>query len=124
MFMERKSVRKGAILLDQKCPGWFHRIDLDTLDISSQGFDVLTQVYGSYGKGIDALGIRLQDGYKNGFSLNYADVLHGLDHETKPLLQQAWKDAILDRREGKDPPRPLEEGSLLKFLILRILYKV
>jgi len=45
----RERVARGAALLDEKIPGWFRSVDVDTLQISSCHLCVLGQLSGSTG---------------------------------------------------------------------------
>lgn len=45
-------VNRGAALLDAEFPGWFERIDTDSLDIATCSRCVLGQVYGDYLMGV------------------------------------------------------------------------
>lgn len=48
-------VKRGADLLDLKCPGWEKKIHLGTLDMSSATHCVLGQLFTTYIGGVDKL---------------------------------------------------------------------
>lgn len=50
-------VSRGAALLDEKVPGWAHRINVDTLDVESGTDCIVAQLFGDYLNGINALGL-------------------------------------------------------------------
>lgn len=56
-------VKKGIALLDSKVEGWRERIDVSKLDMASGDSCIVGQVFGSYGVGLDALGIESGRGY-------------------------------------------------------------
>jgi len=101
----RARVARGAVLLDEKFPGWFRAIDIGTLDLTHACLCVIGQVRGNFYRDIsrftgeniaqsefpkaEALGfwtaIKNPDG-------TYRDVAD--DYRT---LQDAWIEAIADR---------------------------
>ncbi len=85
-------VANGAALLDEHLPGWHERIDLDTLDISSCDKCMLGQLFGRYGIGKDALGLKTGDNH--GFALPYSM----FDSLNWGVLDKAWADEIGSRR--------------------------
>jgi hypothetical protein len=48
-------VDKGEALFDEKRPGWYLEVDINTLDINDTGLCVLGQVYGNYWTAVDIL---------------------------------------------------------------------
>ena len=48
--MFKKQIKKGMKFLDEKVPGWEHRIDLDELDIANCTRCMLGQLFGDYGR--------------------------------------------------------------------------
>lgn len=94
-------VKNGVRLLDAKVPNWREKIDLERLDINSQGFDedgdacVLAQVFGYYSDGVDELDLNHNVGYRvkeknNGFWPT------GNDPAEIELLNTEWTKAIKD----------------------------
>lgn len=65
----RANVTRGAALLDSKEPTWRSLIDVPSLDMGIDDSCVLGQVYATFDRGLDALGIhRDQDkGERYGF---------------------------------------------------------
>jgi hypothetical protein len=91
-------VADGAALLDGvrfNEPGsaerWWHRIDLDTLDVWSWDKCVLGQVFGDYVDGLNALG--LDFGFAHGFNSR------AHDKDQFDALNQAWRTVVIQRRE-------------------------
>lgn len=92
-------MRRGIELLDQERPGWRSEINVRFLDMSA-AFNVvspegciLTQLYGTYGRGLERLGLTWPDGKPDynkgadlGFDLGVNDSYHA--------LTRAWKDEI------------------------------
>jgi hypothetical protein len=89
-----ESVADRARWLDQKVPGWEHRINLDTLDIKSCRNCVLGQLFGSYEQALQTL-------LKEAFSSYVGDAF--IDSGSTVL----WRTEIRDRREN--PLVPLRE---------------
>jgi hypothetical protein len=81
------AVERGAALLDEKCPGWAERVDVESLNIASMRRCILGQLYGHYTTGRDRLELGIGSTY--GFDSH----LRGYDE-----LNQDWRLAILSRR--------------------------
>lgn len=97
-------VNRGAALLDEKVPGWWERIDLEQLQLSSCIRCVLGQLFGIYGQGIRELGdsIRLvADAIRHGLF-----VFDAADYEP---LTAAWKQLIQQRRQKVSPAKVWEK---------------
>lgn len=99
--MFQKEIAKGVKLLDQSQPDWRDEINLSTLDMGSNCYCVLGQLYGSYSAGADDLAIDL-DSEDYGFELP-------LSNDSRPatgydILTKEWKEAI----EG--PPKAQPTG--------------
>lgn len=106
-------VERGAALLDDKRPGWWQQIDLDTLDVRAKCDCVLGQVaaapgdfrYDRYVHGLDI--VRL-DGWQAphyGFDYDVRINEEACCEENEraiiaayAALTQAWRDLILARR--------------------------
>ena len=43
-----KTIREAADILDEMVPGWYKKINLDTLDMGENKLCILGQVYGNY----------------------------------------------------------------------------
>ena len=95
-------IARGFVLLDEKVPGWEHRVDLKTLDLGSWTRCVVGQLFDVQKRellweGFSALGVESPRAY--GFSLNW-DLHHAA---TYGGLTNAWKRAIRARRAGRQP---------------------
>ena len=75
------NAERGANLLDEKYPGWYKKINLDNLDITSCFRCILGQLYGSYENGIDILSMHF-----------YTSTHYGFTHGTPQ-----WKELIQNR---------------------------
>lgn len=53
--MFKENVEKGVHLLNEKCPGWFEKIDLEKLFMQSCDECVLGQLFGNFIKGTGIL---------------------------------------------------------------------
>ena len=88
----RWGASQGAQFLDQRVPGWFHRIDVNRLDIGNGRECVLGQLYGFYDTGLKQLGIGWWRVPGFGFPL--------------PLLgslNKAWRMEVASRRSAAAP---------------------
>lgn len=91
----RERVARGAALLDRKRPGWFERIDVGTLKLSSCTHCVLGQLWVSEDKSSRDFSRALQE-----LQLETSEPrLHGFAaHDGGfSLLQDAWIEAIAAR---------------------------
>lgn len=97
----------GAEYLDGQVPGWAKRIELATLDLSSECRCVLGQQHaGGYSGMRDALGL---DGFGTvqlGFSTDT-----GSAWEDWAELDAAWAREIVRRREAADPEYAAEQNA-------------
>lgn len=84
----KKRVEAGIELLDYKCLGWREILDPNTLDINSESDCVLGQLFGSYGDGVDALGIYGDEVYY-GFFMAPGDGMSLRDEWTAHLTVEA-----------------------------------
>jgi hypothetical protein len=114
----RQRATRGALLLDQKHPGWENEINLEKFEIQNQCLCVLGQLYRSFANGANTLFGSMM--YRN------LVVDHGFDSGSGPddltvyrqfnLLQEAWVEEIKNRQS---PPaswthREKEELATLK----------
>lgn len=101
-------VAVGAALLDQTVPGWWQRVDLETLDICRYNRCVLGQLFGDWIVGLDALfgtmpaGAEWVAAEQAGFWVNE----HQPDGECTDVsmpryaaLTEQWRAAVVARRE-------------------------
>ena len=91
-------VERGAALLDAEQPGWAPRIDVSTLELESQGFCMLGQLYGNYHVGTDRLGIQ---GWRYGFIPTRKNMFTESDSDY-PRLLPLWREAIEARCGGSE----------------------
>jgi len=89
-------VAKGALLLDEKKPGWERLIYPDVLDMRNGCYCVLGQIYGDFLIGVSNLYLRYPGHW--GFDLP----LEGVDITTWEELDDLWLDEIATRCEGWD----------------------
>lgn len=100
-------VERGAALLDDRHPGWWDRIDLDHLTMSSPCMCIIGQVLGDYFR-VDMLGLGTEaeaedHGFNTAsvpFSPPHGPAASDRDYE---LLAEEWRSSILSRR--RIPPR-------------------
>lgn len=114
----RTRVARGAAHLDQVRPGWFNRIDVGTLTLSSPCRCVLAQAYSElrsdeydddlYTKAAKAAGLRWLGPAKETIDLGF--YCYGDDYG---IVQDAWIEAIADRRLASakliETPEPVSE---------------
>lgn len=86
-------VRKGASVLDKMCPGWFDRIDVDRIDMTSWDDCILGQLYGVFHTGLRELD--LHDASLFGFICG--STWDCTCHE----LKDPWIVEIMDRRNSR-----------------------
>lgn len=96
-------VKKGAALLDDRCPGWATIINLETLTMSSVQKCVLGQVFGNFATGLSILCLK-----DDGYGANHGFVCRGkLGNCSCNLLRQLWLTEIqvrLNSGRGTTPP--------------------
>lgn len=93
----KEAVRETALKLDWDRPGWEECIDADRLNIASAKNCILGQVYGGFGKGLEALGIRV--GAEAGVSLCMGSKTPRQDWHR---LRALWLEEISVRRSGDE----------------------
>src|SRR2546423_13097651 len=86
-----EAVSFGVALLDEHAPDWAEAIDVDTLTMSEGNRCVLGQLFGSYEKGCDVLGIYEDAPERCGFN--------AIGDELSPWepLQDEWTRGIRGR---------------------------
>ena len=97
-------VERGAALLDDRRPGWFNEIDLDTLNIEMPGECVIGQLYGgesgSFHEALDDLDIDTP----LIFGVSIDGMALGGDtermHTAFAELTTEWTRLILERRQA------------------------
>lgn len=83
----------GAKLLDSYNPEWFSQVDVNRLNLGSCYDCVLGQLFGSYAKGLNELGIPESGRFEYGFSM---DGFH--PKEDWLALTNLWREQIAFRR--------------------------
>jgi hypothetical protein len=97
MSIHDTRIERGMTLLDEKAPGWEHRLDLRALDVGSCTQCVVGQLFGVRDNellylGFQALGVERPREY--GFSLDWTLGYRA----TYGGLTTAWKRKIRERR--------------------------
>jgi len=62
-------VQRGMARLDERVPGWRHRLNQETLDMSSHEDGLLEQLFGSFATGHRVLRIGMVSAARFGFDL-------------------------------------------------------
>ena len=88
--------RLGAMLLDERCPGWFERIDMATLDMSGACNCILGQLYGSSESGCNALGVKNYRSFRPTYGFEASSI--GGYMKNADALTREWCEHIEDRR--------------------------
>jgi hypothetical protein len=91
-------VKRGAAMLDARCPGWEHGIDLDRLDVASDDAGPLGQLYGDHELGVILLGIWGPRVPSYGFKVGMPSKLLGFEGEDSHAMNLLWANEILVRR--------------------------
>lgn len=73
MATVQERIARGMALLDEKLPGWKERVNLARLDMSSQTYGLLEQLFDGYMKGLRALGLAFATGQQYGFDIRNDD---------------------------------------------------
>ena len=91
-----EAAKRGAEFLDEKDPKWAQKVNLTTLDLGSQFFCVLGQLYGDFYDGALTCNLTRHEEIERGFDL-------GGSAWAKPgaydELTRCWKDEIRARRK-------------------------
>lgn len=91
-------VAAGAALLDEKRPGWWRRIDLNTLVLSSPCNCILGQEFDEFWLGLDGLELDRDRAAELGF-----DAAGPCDTRSEyASLESAWTDLIEERRAAAE----------------------
>jgi len=85
----------GPKLLNKVMSDWFNKIDLDKLDLSSSKNCILGQLYGSFWKGFEKLGLN-----RNDYSLN--ELLNLGFIVTDGISTEDWRKEIRSLKNVKD----------------------
>lgn len=99
--IEERAAR-GAALLDEMCPGWADRVDLDILDMNDCDDCIVGQVFEDYREGLEDLGFDLErdDEYDFGFDLDDEAYKPSLTRaEAWHALAVAWRAEVRARTE-------------------------
>jgi len=106
----RNAVRNGALLLDEKEPLWFLRINLETLRLTGCYDCIFGQLFGAYTPGVvqRELGVDASDfGFTVPWSIDDAEEMDLAFFD----LQRFWMIEIFNRRlaAAQPPERPPDE---------------
>ncbi len=94
--MLRARVGRGVELLDREAPGWWERVELGALELTSCTGCVVGQLFGHYEQGLACLGV-WRRGHEYGFALpSFSGELDST--ETWAELTEIWHEIILNRR--------------------------
>lgn len=94
--MLRARVGCGVELLDREAPGWWERVELGALELTSCTGCVMGQLFGHYEQGLACLGV-WRRGHEYGFALpSFSSELDST--ETWAELTEIWHEIILNRR--------------------------
>lgn len=91
-------VQAGATFLDANVPGWWKKIDLEKLDISSPFDCIIGQLYGRCYYGLEVLGCLLGC-CENKDNLGFALSVYCKD--TYCILTKIWKNLIQQRQNAQ-----------------------
>jgi hypothetical protein len=104
----RTRAAAGAALLDQRLSGWHQQIDPERLDLEDWRSDVLGQLYGSFGAGVDKLPGGLSEAemdvwtVAHGFDLDDVDLgLSAGPRAAYQALTDAWRAELAHRQGGE-----------------------
>lgn len=101
----RTRVQRGAALLDRDRPGWFNRIDVGTLTLSDPCGCIVGQLIGNYDDCRQQLGLTWIGAVSCGLNITGRQAWDLARRPTRvwTLLQDAWIEAIADRRLSAAP---------------------
>ena len=99
----RKRAGRGAVYLDRMLPGWYRRIDLDTLCLGDGINCILGQLYGSFLEGLSWSLVLESTPYRFapirlGFMCVWG-VCQALQEQDYEYLNQAWREELQQRAE-------------------------
>lgn len=98
----RRAVARGSALLDERNPGWYHRVNLGPLNMHHAKYCVLGQVYGSYYYGSLALRLSSRQDIRHGFNL--FPLFRGAAPDYWRSLNSLWRAEVIRRRVGATTP--------------------
>lgn len=116
MISER--VARGVALLDRVEPGWFHRIDVNALNVANNRDCVLGRLYGDYSLGAKALGLNQDGAAEHGFQVTMFKGVFGFEESVLnslkeyPALTQEWRRVIEILRQETATEVTVEEKEL------------
>lgn len=102
MSSSHSRAEQGAIFLDNRAAHWEECVDTNLLKMESCFHCILGQLYGTYSKGIKALGLDLIDEKQLGFTTDMNDWIE---------LDCHWVQLILDRRAHNEPTEQQLEAA-------------
>lgn len=117
MISER--VARGVALLDSVEPGWFHRVDVDALNVASSKYCVLGQLFRDYSLGAKALGLDQDGAAEHGFQVTMFKGPWGFEETVRnslneyPALAQEWRRVIEILRQKTATEVTVEEKELV-----------
>ncbi len=88
----------GARFFDRSVPGWHTKIDVEKLDINNTDDCIAGQIYGSYKKAVELLGITKSHSMRLGIYLSCSDVAKAEKRQWENLTL-AWQHEIKARLE-------------------------
>lgn len=94
--MYTEQVNNGVEWLNQNCPDWLDRIDLDSLDIKDGTRCILGQLYGDYFSSI--VNRQISGPVRRGFNVHCMDEDRDVTRIKLDMLTNTWKDKIRDLR--------------------------
>lgn len=81
--LQKARIRAGAMLLDEKVPGWYNKIDMGKLDVDSFSCCVVCQTFGrGFNDGLEQLGLARAD--------CLASASEAADFGFYPHMDEAW----------------------------------
>jgi hypothetical protein len=90
----KRRVENGALMLDRLLPGWELEIKMPDLDMASQRFCILGQLYGDYFDGLNEVNLDANAAEDYGFVIGIDE-----DSDRYDLLKKRWGEEIKRRAE-------------------------
>lgn len=87
-------VKRGAELLDERFPKWFHGISVDSLQMGDCAKCILGQLYGRFHDGLNLVGLQFSDGDPELFGFDFP-----YNWGTEQEMNRLWINEIQIRRE-------------------------
>jgi hypothetical protein len=91
-----KAIVAGAELLDDRCPEWYSRIHLPSLNMADPDECLLAQLYGDYCDGVNALSLAGDTDVHYGFFATPGSAEESDDQYA--VLTRLWHELIQTRR--------------------------